>query len=184
MREITNGLPVNPRARGIISATFAMVVIVMGVVGAGKTTVGSLLAKQLGWTFADADDFHPRANVEKIRKGIALNDDDRRPWLGRLHSEITAWSAHGSNAVLACSALKESYRRQLEVGPEVRFVYLKGTVDQIAVRLKSRQGHFADEQILASQLADLEEPYAALTVDINSSPEEIVATIREGLGLA
>lgn len=161
-----------------------MIVIVMGVVGAGKTTVGHLLAEQLGWDFADADDFHPASNVEKIRNGIALTDDDRAPWLKSLHVAIARWIAAKHDAVLACSALKRSYRRELEVGPEVRFVYLKGSASQIAERLRSRQGHFAGEQILASQFADLEEPEGAVTVEISSAPQQIVAEIRERLGLA
>jgi len=161
-----------------------MIVILMGVVGAGKTTVGRLLAEQLGWQFADADDFHPPSNVEKIRSGISLNDDDRKPWLDSLRTAITAWVAAHRNVVLACSALKRSYRQELAVGPEVRFVYLKGSADLIAERLRSRQGHFADEQILAGQFADLEEPDAAVTVEIASTPQQIVAEIRKKLGLA
>jgi gluconokinase len=162
----------------------AMIVIVMGVVGAGKTTVGRLLAEQLGGEFADADDFHPAANVEKIRNGIALNDDDRAPWLNSLHAAIAGWIADKHDVVLACSALKSSYRRELEVGPDVRFVYLKGSASEIAERLRSRHGHFADEKILASQFADLEEPEGAVTVEISSPPQQIVAEIRERLGLA
>jgi gluconokinase len=166
-----------------------MIVIVMGVTGAGKTTVGRLLAEQSGWEFADADDFHPPANVEKIRRGIALNDDDRRPWLDRLRAAITEWIAEGKNIVLACSALKRSYRRELAVGPEVRFVYLKGSVELIAERLRSRHGHFAGESILAGQFADLEEPReaepeAAVTVEIAPPPPQIVDEIRQKLGLA
>jgi len=161
-----------------------MIVIVMGVVGAGKTTVGRLLAEQLAWEFADADDFHPRSNVEKIRQGIALDDNDRRPWLESLRTAITHWIAEGHNVVLACSALKRTYRSELEVGPEVRFVYLKGSADLIARRLRAREGHFAGEQILASQFADLEEPSGAVVAEINTAPPEIVARIREQLGLA
>jgi gluconokinase len=161
-----------------------MIVIVMGVVGAGKTTVGRLLAEQLAWTFVDADDFHPSANVEKIRQGISLTDHDRQPWLESLHAAIAHWIAEGSNVVLACSALKRSYRRKLEVGPEVRFVYLKGRAELIAGRLSSRQGHFAGERILASQFADLEEPELALTVNIAETPQKMVAEIRERFGLA
>jgi gluconokinase len=161
-----------------------MIVIVMGVVGAGKTVVGQLLAAQLGWEFADADDYHSLANVEKIRHGVALNDEDRRPWLKRLREEITDWSFRGSSGVLACSALKRSYRDELTIGPEVHFVYLKGSADLIAQRLRSRQGHFAGDQILASQFADLEEPETAVTVDIAQPVERIVAQIRERLGLA
>jgi gluconokinase len=180
-----------------------MVVIVMGVTGAGKTTIGRLLAEQLGWLFADADDFHPAANVEKMRRGIPLTDDDRRPWLARLRAEIDGWLASDKNVVLACSALKRSYRQQLEAGPErlartdaastntasinqVRFVYLKGSAALIAERLRSRHGHFAGESILAGQFADLEEPHNddAVTVDISPTPPEIVAQIRTKLGLS
>ncbi|MGB6475854.1 MAG: gluconokinase [Candidatus Sulfotelmatobacter sp.] len=161
-----------------------MIAIVMGVTGSGKTSVGRLLAEQLGWEFADADDFHPRANVEKIARGIPLNDEDRGPWLERLRIQIANWIANGKNGVLACSALKRSYRHELTVGPEVRFVYLKGSPELIAQRLRARRGHFADEKILASQFADLEEPETAVTVDISQTPGKIVAEIRERLGLA
>jgi gluconokinase len=161
-----------------------MVVIVMGVTGAGKTTVGRLLAEQCGWEFADADDFHPPSNVEKMQHGIPLNDEDRSPWLERLREAITQWIAEGRNVVLACSALKRTYRKELEVGTEVRFVYLKGSADLIAERLRARRGHYAGEQILAGQFADLEEPKDAVTVEIASTPLQIVAEIRERLGLA
>jgi gluconokinase len=161
-----------------------MIVIVMGVVGAGKTTVGRLLAKQLAWEFADADDFHPPSNVEKIRQGISLTDDDRKPWLDSLRNAITEWIADHRNVVLACSALKRSYRHELAVGTEVRFVYLQGSAALIAERLRARQGHFAGEQILACQFADLEEPQEALTVEIASPPQQIVAEIRKRLSLA
>ncbi len=161
-----------------------MIVIVMGVVGAGKTTVGRLLADQCGWEFADADDFHPSSNVEKMRHGVALSDADREPWLARLRSAIQQWIKEDRNAVLACSALKRSYRKELAAGPEVRFVYLKGSADEIASRLRTRQGHFTGQQILASQFADLEEPEGAVTVEIKSTPEHIVGEIRRRLGLA
>lgn len=161
-----------------------MIVIVMGVTGSGKTTVGSLLASQLGWTFADADDFHPASNIERMRRGIPLNDEDRWPWLKRLRSEIDRWIADGRNVVLACSALKRSYRQELDAGPAVRFVYLKGSAALITERLRSRHGHFADEHILAGQFADLEEPQDAITVDISGTPEQIVGEIRQKLGVA
>ena len=159
-----------------------MIVIVMGVVGSGKTTVGRSLADQLGWQFADADDFHPSANVEKIRSGIPLTDADRAPWLRSLREAIARWIAAGKNAVLACSALKRNYRDELKAGPEVHFVYLKGSPALIAERLRSRHGHFANEQILASQFADLEEPENAVIVSIADTPQQIVAQIRKELG--
>lgn len=156
----------------------------MGVTGAGKTTVGELLAKDLGWEFADADDFHPPANVEKMRRGMALDDADREPWLASLRAAIERWIAHKVNAVMACSALKKAYRDQLEVSPEVRFVYLKGSYDLIRHRLRERHGHFADEQLLTSQFAALEEPENAVTVDLGGSANEIVAEIKRRLGLS
>jgi len=160
-----------------------MIVIIMGVVGSGKTTVGSLLASQLGWEFADADDFHPASNVEKIRNGIPLTDEDREPWLDRLRQAIERWIVDGKSVVLACSALKRAYRAKLCAGPQVQFVYLKGTTGLIAERLHSRHGHFAGESILTSQLLDLEEPEAATVIDIAKTPEKIVDEIRNGLHL-
>jgi gluconokinase len=160
-----------------------MIVIIMGVVGAGKTTVGRLLAEQLDWDFADADDFHSPSNVEKIRQGIPLTDADREPWLDRLSQAIADWIATNQNVVLACSALKHRYRQKLSVGPEVRFVYLKGRASLIATRLQGRHSHFAGESILASQIADLEEPKGAVVVDITRPPFQIVDDIRKHLGL-
>ena len=158
-----------------------MVVIVMGVVGAGKTTVGVLLARRLGWKFADADDFHSATSVEKIRRGVALSDEDRAPWLDALRTAIEGWNDAGDNAVLACSALKGSYRNRLSVGA-VHFVYLKGTPELIVKRLNARHGHFASASILETQFADLEEPDDAITVEIDRPPDAIVSMILEKLG--
>jgi gluconokinase len=155
-----------------------MVILLMGVSGAGKTTVGQLLASQLGWDFADADDYHPPANVEKMRTGIPLTDADRAPWLEALHALITAWIAMQKNAVLACSALKRAYRDSLQIAPEVQVVYLKGTPELLHQRLHSRHGHFMTEQMLESQLATLEEPDDAAAVNVDRSPAEIVTEIR------
>jgi gluconokinase len=166
-----------------------LVLIVMGVVGAGKTTVGTLLAGKLGWQFADADDFHPQGNKEKISHGIPLTDSDRAPWLAAMRSAILQWNAAGTNVVLACSALKRSYRDELRAG-QVRFVYLKGDAPLLQQRLRSRHGHFADEKILASQLATLEEPSdagagdsldSAITVQIDRSPDETASEILAAL---
>jgi len=148
----------------------------MGVVGAGKTTVGSLLAQKLGWRFADADDFHPAVNVEKIRHGIPLDDADRVPWLAALRNAVLDWNAKRQSAVLACSALKRKYRDQLSVDG-VRFVYLKGDFDLIEHRLQERTGHFASESILKSQFEDLETPDDAITVEIDKAPDAIVTEI-------
>jgi len=155
----------------------------MGVTGAGKTTIGEMLAQRLGWDFADADSFHSPENVEKIRLGIPLDDADRAPWLRSLREAMDQWLAEHRNMVLACSALKKSYRDQLCVSGEVRLVYLKGSYDLIYQRLRHRHGHFANEQLLASQFADLEQPENAITVDIDHSPEEIVAEIVGKLDL-
>jgi len=160
-----------------------MVIVMMGVAGSGKTTVGKLLASQLGWTFADADDYHSAANVEKMRSGVPLTDADRAPWLKALRSLIACWIAETKNAVLACSALKRDYREKLLVSPEVRFVYLKGDRELLEERMRSRHGHFMAERMLASQLAALEEPQDAVVVDVSQSPEEIVAEIRKRMAL-
>ncbi|MGH9510895.1 MAG: gluconokinase [Terriglobales bacterium] len=161
-----------------------MIVIVMGVTGSGKTTVGTLLAEQLGWKFADADSFHSAANVEKMRRGIALDDADRAPWLAAMHAAMGQWSAENQNAVLACSALKGSYRGTLATGLDVKFVYLKGSYEVIYQRLISRHGHFATEKILRSQFQTLEEPNDAIVVDVSQPPERIVSEIRRNLNLA
>jgi gluconokinase len=155
----------------------------MGVVGAGKTTVGSLLAQRLGWQFADADDFHPAANVEKIRRGIPLDDSDRAPWLAALCNAILRWNAERQNAVLACSALKRKYRDELRIDG-VQFVYLNGNYELIEQRLRARRGHFASDSILKSQFADLEKPDDAMTVEIDKLPEAIVSEIIEKLKLS
>src|SRR5947207_8554933 len=123
----------------------------MGVVGAGKTTIGKLLAQKLGCRFADADDFHPQANVEKISHGIPLDVSDRVLWLAAMHDAILRWHAESEDVVFACSALKRSYRDRLRADP-VRLVYLKGTRELISQRLGLRRGHFASETILDSQL--------------------------------
>ena len=160
-----------------------MVIVLMGVSGAGKTTVGQLLASQLKWEFADADDYHSTANVEKMRAGIPLTGADRTPWLETLRGLITGWITTRKNAVLACSALKRAYRDGLRVAPEVQIVYLKGTPQLLRQRLHSRHGHFMTEQMLQSQLAALEEPDDAVVVDIDSSPADVTAKIRKKLGL-
>ena len=157
-----------------------VILILMGVVGAGKTTVGSLLAQRLGWRFADADDFHPAANVEKIRNGIALDDSDRAPWLAALHDAILRWNLEGKDTVLACSALKRKYRDVLRADG-VQFVYLKGDCELIQRRLRSRHGHFASDSILKSQFEDLETPTDAITVEIDKTPEAIVSEIIDKL---
>jgi gluconokinase len=161
-----------------------MIVIVMGTTGSGKTTVGSLLAKRLGWEFVDADDFHPPANVEKMKHGIPLTDADRMPWFKILHDKIAAWIAERRSVVLACSALKQSYRDELTVGPEVKFVYLKGSYELFSTRVLGRKGHFAKQDLIASQFATLEEPRDAITVDATPSPEAIVEEVRRKLGFS
>lgn len=161
-----------------------MVVIIMGPTGSGKTTIGTMLAAQLSWQFADADAFHPPANIEKMSRGIPLNDADRAPWLAAMRKAILEWLAAGKNVALACSALKRAYREELSPDPEVRIVYLKGSYTLFAERIHHRHGHFAGEGILAGQFADLEEPDDAITVDASKSPEEIVVEIRQQLALS
>ena len=161
-----------------------MIVIIMGTTASGKTTIGSLLAKRLGWEFVDADDFHPPANVEKMRRGIPLTDEDRGPWLKALHDKIVEWNTEARNVVLACSALKQIYRDELRVGPYVKFAYLKGSYELFSQRVLARKGHFAKQDLLASQFATLEEPTDAIIVDAAPSPEKIVEELRRQLSLA
>jgi gluconokinase len=155
-----------------------MMVIVMGVCGSGKTTVGCLLARELGYDFLDADDFHPEANVAKMAKAVALTDDDRWPWLDAIIAAMHERAARGCGAVIACSALKQAYRDRLRRGggasDEVRIVYLKGDAATIAPRIASRSGHYMPASLLASQFAALEEPTGAIVVDIRQTTEDQV----------
>ena len=153
----------------------------MGVAGSGKTLIGAMLAKSLNWQFADADDFHPAANIEKMTQGIPLTDEDREPWLRAMRDAILGWIESGENAVLACSALKQRYRDELSHVPETRLVYLKGSPDLIYNRLSQRHDHFMKPEMLASQFAALEEPADGIVVDVSPSPDEIVAEVRRRL---
>jgi gluconokinase len=160
-----------------------MVILVMGTTGAGKTTVGKLIAERLGWIFLDADDFHPPANIEKMKHGIPLTDVDREPWLANIHARLVQLVAEGKNAVLACSALKQSYRDTLSAGLDFRTIYLRGTYEQMRQHILARRGHFAGESILAGQFADLEEPLDALAIEVAGSPAEIAHRAIEKLKL-
>lgn len=161
-----------------------MVVVVMGVSGSGKTTVGRLLSARQGWPFYDADDFHPAANVEKMSAGVALTDVDRLPWLEKLREVIAEILSDGGSAVVACSALKTSYRTLLSVSNEtVRFVYLKGSYEAIERRMALRADHYMKAGMLAGQFAALEEPKDAVVVDVALEPAQIVDRVVEELSL-
>lgn len=156
-----------------------------GVSGTGKTTVGKVLAAQPGWSFIEGDDFHPAENIEKMNAGIALNDDDRWPWLLALRQHVDDACERGKSVVLACSALKQEYRGFLEQNhPDcVHYVYLHGPVELIRQRLEERKGHFMDPDLLQTQLEALEPPDEAIRVDVRPAPEVIAAEIRRKLGL-
>lgn len=163
-----------------------MIIVIFGVSGAGKTTVGKLLADELHWHFIEADDFHPAVNIEKMRSGRPLTDEDRWPWLDCLRAQIEQLVSARESAVLACSALKRAYRDRLRVSDEVRFVFLSGDYALVEERLRSRRRHFMNPDLLQSQFDDLEKPEPdehALTIALGRTPKEIVEEIEVKLNL-
>lgn len=157
--------------------------IVMGVSGCGKTSVGKLLAEQLGWDFYDADEFHPPINVKKMADGIPLNDSDRAPWLASLRGLILSSLKGDKPGVLACSALKELYRQQLLKDNEgIQLIYLKGSYDLIWSRMSARKGHYMKPEMLQSQFETLEEPANALTIDVSTPMDDIISKVLEQMG--
>jgi gluconokinase len=163
-----------------------VIVIICGVSGAGKTTVGKLLARELGWRFFEADDFHSAVNVEKMRGGHPLTDEDRWPWLKRLREQIERSLAAGENAVVACSALKRKYRDCLRVNSDVKFVFLRGDYAPIERQLRHRRGHFMNPALLKSQFDDVEEPQPdehVLMIELGRTSQELVREIKGKLHL-
>jgi gluconokinase len=157
-----------------------MIILLMGVSGSGKTTLGQRLARDLGWPFFDADDFHPPANIAKMSQGQPLTDEDRWPWLAAIRRKSLELLEADQNGIITCSALKQIYRDRL-AGEGVQFVYLKGTLELLTQRMQTRRDHFMRPNMLTSQLAALEEPTQALVVDVAQMPKQIVAAIRQGL---
>ena len=169
-------MPIEPRTSP------SLVIVLIGVAGSGKTTIGLKLAGALGWPFRDADEFHPAENIAKMSSGIALTDRDRGPWLAAIRAYIDERLGRGESAVLTCSALRESYRQTIVPDPaRVKLVHLAGDYRLILERLQHRQGHFMKPEMLKSQFETLEPPQDALVVDVALSPEAIVAQIRESL---
>jgi gluconokinase len=167
-----------------------MIIIVMGVSGSGKTTIGKLLADSLGWEFNDADSFHSLENVDKMRRGIPLTEADRMPWLQDLQTAIKHWLQENKNVVLACSALKDSYRQFLVSDSDrctnpksdrIKLVYLKGSYELIQMRLQERSNHYMSEKLLNSQFDTLEEPLDAISMDVAQPPQIIVQNIKTAL---
>jgi gluconokinase len=160
-------------------------IIVMGVSGSGKSTIGALLAESLAWPFADADGFHPRANVAKMASGRALTDDDRWPWLDAIAAHISAARTAGQPVVIACSALRRAYRDRLRAGHnDLVFLHLAGAADLIATRQAARQGHFMPPSLMASQFATLEDPSEeadAITLSVTASAEDVVAAALKAI---
>jgi len=161
-----------------------MLILLMGVTGSGKSTVGRLLASALDWPFYDADDFHSPANIHKMASGIPLTDEDRRPWLEQLQKLVAEHTSTRTNAVLACSALKAAYREFISSGSgEVITVYLKAQPGLIRSRLARRAGHFMPPALLESQFEALEEPQGALSLPARWPPDRIVRSIRKSIGI-
>ena len=184
MRERTEA-PFSPKVSndGIDLAT--MIIILMGVTGAGKTTIGQLLADDLGWQFYDGDDFHPPANVEKMKRGIPLTDKDRTPWLDALRQLVLTLAQRGEPGIVASSALKRAYREHILGDTEnACFVYLRGDYDLICERLEVRRRHFMKPDLLDSQFQALEEPESSIVVDIRQNPKAIVSFIKKSLRLS
>lgn len=161
-----------------------LIIVLMGVCGCGKTTIGETLAEQLQWPLYDGDDFHPPANVEKMRQGTPLTDEDRLPWLQILADEMGQCLARGESALFTCSALKQLYRDILVAGREqIRIVHLQGSKELIQQRLALRQDHYMPASLLDSQFAALEDPQNALEVDISPDPQIIAHYIKDRLGI-
>ena len=160
-----------------------MVILVMGVSGSGKTTIGQMLSAQLNWPFVDGDSLHSAANVAKMAAEIPLTDDDRAPWLQSIHDVMEGWLIQQKNGIVASSALKEKYRRILLTSPEIKIVYLRGSYELIYSRMQHRPGHYMKPEMLQSQFAALEEPADAIVIDIAAPAEEIVANIRQKLAI-
>ena len=156
----------------------------MGVTGCGKTAVGEILARDCGWDFHDADDFHPAENVAKMKRGEPLGDADRWPWLARLNALLLDSERQGKSLVLACSALKQTYRERLARDcATVRFVFLDGDIELIRARLAARRGHYMNPKLLDSQFAILQPPADALRLDVAANPAELARSIRQALAL-
>jgi carbohydrate kinase (thermoresistant glucokinase family) len=163
-----------------------VVIVVMGVSGAGKTTVGRALARRLGWPFHEGDDLHPELNVRKMQRDEPLTDEDRRPWLEKIRELTAREASRGAQVVVTCSCLKKAYRDLVRgpAGADVQFVYLAVDRDTAVERVGGRPGHFFDESLVASQFDALEPPRLALTLDATLPVEELVDAIVNGLGLA
>jgi gluconokinase len=164
-----------------------VIVIVFGVSAAGKTTIGKLLAQEVGWRFYEADNFHSQANIEKMHRGVPLADEDRWPWLENLRELLQRCVEADENAVLACSVLKRAYRERLCVSDEMKFVFLREDYAFIEKQLRQRRGHFMNPELLRSQFADLEEPKPdehVITIQLGRTPQEIVEEIKAKLHLA
>ena len=161
-----------------------MLIIITGVSGVGKTTIGKLLSEDMGWTFYEGDDYHTNVNLAKMRNGTPLTDEDRWPWLDALRTKISEIVLHEENAILSCSALKESYRMRLASGlKDIVFVYLQGDYQLIRNRISERVGHFMNADLLASQYSDLEEPRNAIIVDAALEPMAIISYLKLALSL-
>ena len=165
-----------------------MIIVLMGVSGCGKTTVGTKLASHLGWEYQEGDALHPQENILKMSDGVPLNDDDRKPWISRISDWIDSHCEAGRDGVISCSALKESYRRTIRGNQkDVQFIYLRGTRELLSRRLSQRKDHFMPPDLLESQLNLLEEPSAdehAIVVTIDRTPNDLVMTICDDLGLS